>query len=127
MPHRCSECAAEISSLNYSADAREYGTWDINEQNHECDETEGAEGGFIYCCPECNSESSNPEDIYEEYDEDEEDEGEGEEVVRPTFTDAGNRNVKMGADVLSRTNIQIFPECGCIAEEQAEKCLTHQN
>lgn len=122
MPYRCSECAAEIDCLSYSADAREYGSWSIAEQSHECNETDSAESGFNYRCPECDYESGDPEDIYKEYEEDED-----EEVEPTTITDAGNRNVKMGSAVLSGTGIKIFPECGCIAEEQAEVCLTHQN
>ena len=51
--YKCPHCEVEIDQLLYQEDATIYGTFDIETQDYEQNETEG-EGGLRFRCPECD-------------------------------------------------------------------------
>ena len=51
--YKCPHCEAEIEELLYTEDAAIYGTYTIETENYNQDETE-ASGGIRFECPECN-------------------------------------------------------------------------
>lgn len=53
--YRCPHCEEEIRYLNYQEDATNFGTYDIESEDYELDETE-ADGNLRYYCPKCDEE-----------------------------------------------------------------------
>ena len=58
----CPHCREEITSLQYLEDATIYGTFDIETEDYEQDETE-ADGNLRFRCPECDEAINSVEDL----------------------------------------------------------------
>lgn len=60
--YKCPHCEAEINHLLCQEDATIYGTFDIETQDYEQEDTD-AEGGLRYKCPECHEGINSIDDL----------------------------------------------------------------
>ena len=62
MAYKCPHCDEEIDCLKYCEDATIYGSYDIETEDYEQEETE-AEGGVNFRCPECDENIGSTDDL----------------------------------------------------------------
>lgn len=69
--YRCQDCGVDLEYLNYRSDVIEYGSYSVEDGNRECNDSD-YNGDTMFSCPECDYESYDESDIYEEVEEEEE-------------------------------------------------------
>lgn len=105
--YQCKHCHEEINYIQYKADATEYGSVYLDSGNYERDESQ-TDGNYFYSCPECEYDSSDKEDIYENVDENEDDEEETNDLSEQPNTDV----IHGPLITRTQTNINRCHECG---------------
>jgi len=62
MAYKCPHCDTEIDRMNYREDGTIYGTYDIETDDYEQEDTE-AQGNLKYSCPNCDEDIDSVEDL----------------------------------------------------------------
>jgi len=117
--YRCKHCEEEIEYLAYSCDAQEYGSYHIESRDIEINNTE-SDGPLIYRCQECNYESQNFMDIYEEIEDEDNEENSSSRMEEPT----NNTKIKTGQYLISSNQVSICPTCH-LPCAHAKGCAIH--
>jgi predicted RNA-binding Zn-ribbon protein involved in translation (DUF1610 family)/DNA-directed RNA polymerase subunit RPC12/RpoP len=106
MGYECPHCGEEIDCLKYCEDATIYGSYDIETEDYEQEETEG-DGGVRFRCPECDESIGSTDDLINT---------EEEERRRQTLASRAN----MGQETAPTLDIHAFDPRPNINEEEKE-------
>ena len=116
MKFTCPHCKAKIRHLNYNQAVTEYGTYALEDECTDMDNSE-YNGDMNYACPNCGDDIDSPEDLEEVKEEEKKDDDIVE--IKPPITK--NMLVEESPSYRTYENIIRCPKCETVSEFSCEE------